>query len=78
MLNYLVVEDFSGREVPFIFPERVAHEEMRNQLPYGRIISGGRLSLGRDGFVCTGASPDLGVQARPSQDSALIAESLAN
>ena len=40
-MKYLIVEDFSGQAVPFIFPRRVDHGDMREQLPYGQILSGG-------------------------------------
>ena len=39
-MKYLIVEDFSGQAVPFIFPRRVDHGDMREQLPYGQILSG--------------------------------------
>lgn len=78
MLNYLVVEDFSGQPVPFIFPIKVAHEDMRLQLPYGKVISGGVVALGPNGFVCSGGSPELGITARKDQDAALLAGWLQN
>lgn len=78
MLNYLIVEDFSGQPAPFIFPLKVAHEDMRSQLPYGKIISGGIVALGPDCLVCSGGSPELGIAARPEQDAALIAMWLQN
>ena len=40
-VKYLIVEDFSGQEVPFIFPRRVDHSDMREQLPYSRVVSAG-------------------------------------
>lgn len=75
-MNYLIVEDFSGRPVPFIFPRRVDHGDMRDQLPYGQIIAGGVLQWGPAGFVCSGGSNELGIKARPVEDAALIAEAL--
>lgn len=76
MLNYLVVEDFSGQPIPFIFPIKVAHEDMRLQLPYGKILSGGVVTFGPNGFVCSGGSAELGIAARTDQDAALLAASL--
>lgn len=38
-MKYLIVEDFSGQPVCFLFPRRVDHGDMRDQLPYGRVIS---------------------------------------
>lgn len=76
MLNYLIVEDFSGKPAPFLFPCKVAHEDMRGQLPYGRIISGGIVEMGPNGFVCKGGIADLGLTSRPVEDAALIGASL--
>ena len=45
-MNYLIVEDFSGQAVPFIFPRRVDHGDMREQLPYGQVLSCGVLGTG--------------------------------
>lgn len=75
-MNYLIVEDFSGQAVPFIFPRRVDHGDMREQLPYGQVLSCGVLELGPDGFICFGGNNELGVKARPGEDAAIIAEAL--
>lgn len=76
MLNYLIVEDFSGQPAPFLFPAKVAHEDLRAQIPYGKIISAGNASLGPNGFICAGGSPELGIMARPVEDAALLGASL--
>jgi hypothetical protein len=75
-MNYLIVEDFSGQPVPFIFPRRVDHGDMREQLPYGQILSGGTVEYGPDGFVCSGGHAELGLKARPVEDAAVIADAL--
>lgn len=75
-MNYLIVEDFSGQPVPFVFPRRVDHCDMREQLPYGQVISCGMVELGKDGFVCSGGNAELGLRARPGEDAAIIAEAL--
>ena len=75
-MKYLVVEDFSGQEVPFIFPRRVDHVDIREQLPYGTVTSAGYVELGPNGFVCSGGDNELGLKARPEIDSAIIAEAL--
>lgn len=75
-MKYLVVEDFSGQPVPFIFPRRVDHSDMREQLPYSRVISAGFVELGQDGFICSGGNPELQLKARPQEDAAIIAEAL--
>ncbi|MBR4741471.1 MAG: hypothetical protein IK079_01040 [Desulfovibrio sp.] len=75
-MKYLIVEDFSGQEVPFIFPRRVDHEDMREQLPYGKVVSAGFVELGPDGFICTGGNNDLKLNARPTEDAACLKEAL--
>lgn len=70
------MEDFSGQPVPFIFPRRVDHGDMREQLPYGLALSCGQLELGAGGFVCSGGNNEMGLKARPEQDAAIIAEAL--
>ncbi len=35
-MKYLIFEDFSGEVIPIIFPERILHEEMREQIPIQR------------------------------------------
>ena len=75
-MKYLIVEDFSGQEVPFIFPRRVDHSDMREQLPYSRVVSAGLVELGPEGFTCTGGNPELQLKARPTEDAAIIAEAL--
>lgn len=72
MLNYLIVEDFSGQAVPFLFPLRVNHEDMREQLPYGKIISGGQVWRGDHAYICGGACAIPNVKPRPQEDAALI------
>ncbi len=73
-MNYLIMEDFSGQPVPFIFPRRVDHADMRDQLPYGQALSCGTVELGPQGFVCSGGNAELGLRARPAEDAAVIAE----
>lgn len=75
-MKYLIVEDFSGQAVPFVFPRRVDHVDMREQLPYGQVLSAGFLELGPQGFICSGGHAELGLKARPVEDAAIIAEAL--
>lgn len=75
-MKYLILEDFSGESVPFIFPERVDHEEMREQLPYGRLISGGYLNFRAGKLECHGANSELKIKARPKEDLVIIMEAL--
>ena len=75
-MKYLIVEDFSGQPVCFLFPRRVDHGDMRDQLPYGRVISAGFAELDDGRFLCSGGSQELKVTARPADDAALLAEAL--
>ena len=75
-MKYLIVEDFSGQPVCFLFPRRVDHGGMRDQLPYGRVISAGFAELDDGRFLCSGGSQELKVTARPDEDAALLAEAL--
>lgn len=71
-MHYLIMEDFSGQPIPFIFPRRVDHVDMREQLPYGNIISCGNLAMANDGLHCSGGNVELGVKARPEEDAEII------
>ncbi len=70
-MKYIIFQDFSGKAVPFIFPERVEHMDMREQMPYARVLSAGYVSLVDGGFVCSGADAELGVGAS-GDDAAII------
>ena len=74
-MKYIIVEDFSGQEIPFIFPRRVDHTDMREQLPYTKVISAGFVELGKDGFICSGGNNELEVHAREGKDAEVLAES---
>ena len=71
-----MVEDCSGQRVCFLFPRGVDHGDMRDQLPYGRVISAGFAELDDGRFLCSGGSQELKVTARPDEDAALLAEAL--
>ncbi|MBO4684627.1 MAG: hypothetical protein J5600_04780 [Desulfovibrio sp.] len=75
-MKYLIVEDFSGQPVPFVFPRRVDHADMFEQLPYGKVISAGYVVLGPSGFECFGGNAELEVKSRPQEDAAVLAEAL--
>ena len=57
-MKYLIMEDFSGQPVPFIFPRRVDHADMRDQLPYGQVISAGVVEHGPRASSATAATPN--------------------
>ncbi|MDR0828243.1 MAG: hypothetical protein LBN33_10320 [Desulfovibrio sp.] len=64
-MKYLICEDFSGQHIPFLFPDRVAHVDMREQLPYAKVVSAGYIELQDGSFVCFGGDGDLNLSARP-------------
>ncbi len=71
-MKYIILEDFGGQRIPFLFPDKVAHAEMREQLPYSKAISAGYISMADGAFVCSGGDAELGLSARP-EDAAYIA-----
>ena len=73
-MKYLIAEDFAGQPVPFIFPDRVSHADMREQLPYTRILLAGYVSLQNGVFVCADGDAELNLFARP-EDAAILAAS---
>lgn len=70
-MKYILFEDFSGKPVPFIFPNRVDHADMREQMPYTRVISAGQVHMDDNGFHCTGSAPELDATAR-EEDAEII------
>ncbi len=74
-MKYLIMEDFSGQPVPFIFPRRVDHADMRDQLPYSKVLSAGYLEIDINQLKCHGGNTELEVQAR-DQDIDIIKEAL--
>ena len=65
-MKYIMFEDFSGTAVPVIFPNRISHTEMREQMPYTKVLSAGYVSLGPNGFNCHGKSKGLQAGAAAS------------
>lgn len=74
-MKYLIVQDFAGQPVCFLFPRRVDHVEMRDQLPYGDVISAGFADVKDGKLRCYGGCPELNLRARP-EDVEIIEESL--
>ncbi|MBS3780041.1 MAG: hypothetical protein KGY41_06570 [Desulfovermiculus sp.] len=70
-MKYIIFEDFGGQETPILFPERILHEEMRDQIPYARVLSAGTVVLQGDTFVCSGRAKALDTQAR-AEDGPII------
>ncbi len=74
-MKYLIMEDFSGQPVPFIFPRRVDHADMREQLPYGKVLSAGFIELKEGSLLCHGGHAELKVEAS-QHDVDIIQEAL--
>jgi len=74
-MKYLIMEDFSGQLAVFIFPRRVDHLEMREQLPYKKAISAGYVELQDGKLRCFDGHAELELHSR-QQDAAIICDSL--
>ncbi|MGX9365055.1 hypothetical protein ACTVJH_03335 [Desulfoplanes sp. PS50] len=70
-MKYIMFEDFSGKPLPIIFPNRIAHDELRRQIPYSTILSAGFIKRNQEGFECFGKAVDLDKEASP-EDGTLI------
>jgi hypothetical protein len=64
-MKYIICEDFSGQPIPFLFPDKVAHADMREQLPYTKVVSAGYIILAEGQFVCSGGDAELGISSQP-------------
>ncbi len=76
-MKYIMFEDFSGAPVPIIFPKRIDFSEMREQIPYTKVLSAGYVSLSGANFACHGESKSLAASAR-AEDAGIIAAKLTN
>lgn len=72
-MKYIIFEDFSGQPAPFLFPDKVAHIDMRDQLPYASVLSAGYVTLTDGRFVCSGGDVELNVSARPEDGERIAA-----
>lgn len=70
-MKYIIFEDFSGEAAAFLFPQRVDHADMREQMPYAKVLSAGWVTFDGGSFTCTGGSLELNAQAR-REDAAII------
>jgi len=70
-MKYLICEDFSGDVIPILFPERILHEEIREQIPYSKVVSGGYVFLKDGKFICKGRVKELNISAR-DEDAEII------
>lgn len=64
-MKYIIFEDFAGQPAPILFPDRVSHDEIREQVPYSRVLSAGYLRLTDKGLAVTGLSTSLNLRSRP-------------
>lgn len=62
-MKYIIFEDFSGQAIPVLFPDRIEHGELREQLPYSTVLSAGFVHQDGKGFICHGESKALGAAA---------------
>ena len=74
-MKYLIMEDFSGQPVVFIFPRHVDHLDMREQLPYKKALSAGYIELQDGELRCFGGHAELELHAG-RQDADVIRDSL--
>ena len=74
-MRYIMFEDFSGKEVPVIFPARIGFLEMREQMPYATVVSAGYIQLSGGVIACHGEAKELGAAAREA-DAAIVTEQL--
>lgn len=75
-MKYIMFEHFSGAPVPIIFPNRVGFLELREGIPYSKIISAGYVQLRQDRIVCHGQAKELDTKSRP-EDAEIIREKLS-
>ena len=74
-MKYLILEDFAGHPVCVLFPRRVDHADMRDQLPYRQVLSAGFVELDGGVLRCSGGSAELGLKAR-EEDPRIIADAM--
>ncbi|WP_028574453.1 hypothetical protein [Desulfonatronovibrio hydrogenovorans] len=71
-MKYIIFEDFSGEPTPIIFPERVSFQEMREQIPYTRVLSAGLVCLDKGKLKCFGHSHELEARSMEADNSIII------
>ena len=58
-MKYLIMEDFAGQPVSFVFP-------------YGRVLGAGYVELRDGAFRCHGGYAELDIVARPEDEAILM------
>ncbi|XPV76410.1 MAG: hypothetical protein ACNI27_00445 [Desulfovibrio sp.] len=76
-MRYIMFEDFSGKEVPIIFPARIGFVEMREQMPYATVVSAGYIQLRSGEIFCHGEAKELGAVSKET-DNAVVTEYLTD
>ena len=66
-MKYLIMEDFAGQPVSFVFPRRVDHGDMRE-----RVLGAGYVELRDGAFRCHGGYAELDIVARPEDEAILM------
>lgn len=74
-MKYIMFEDFGGDPVPVIFPNRVGYEEMREQIPYSKVLSAGYVQMRGKEFYTHGEAKELEAKSR-AEDADIIASKL--
>lgn len=64
-MKYIIFEDFSGQAIPVLFPDRINHDELREQMPYATVLSAGYVNHSGSGFICHGESKALEAASAP-------------
>ena len=72
-MRYIIFEDFSGQPAPILFPDRISFEEMREQIPYSKTLSAGRLELTAQGVRCRNEANDLGLKRGDAGQTVILA-----
>lgn len=72
-MKYIIFEDFSGQPEPFLFPRRVDHGDMREQMPYTKVLSAGYVEWKEGGLSCYSGSSELEAVAQPHDAEIILA-----
>ena len=76
-MKYIIFNDFADIPVPILFPNRIAHLEMREQIPYTTVVAAGYVQTAHEATIrCWGAAPDLSAHSRPEEDARIILKQL--
>lgn len=75
-MKYIIFEDFSGQPEPFIFPRRVDHGDMREQMPYTKVLSAGYIEWKDGTIICHSGSSELEATAQ-AHDAEIIMARMA-